>query len=344
MVLLTANPRNINEADFPTEGTPEEQWLFLLNYALLAPSEYNTQPWRFRVQGDIVELCMDPSRRLPVVDPEDREMLISCGAACLNLRLAARHFGYLAWMESFILNEQPEILVRLGLGTRQEVTEEDERLFAAIPRRHTNRSVYEARSVPEKVLAHLQHEAGREGTWLHLVQDEETRQSITRLIVAGDREQWADKRFRHELAEWVHPRGAESADGLPGSAQAKGSIRQMTSPFVVRTFDLWREEAARNRQFTAGAPVLAVLGTFSDTRADWFNAGKALERVLLRACASSLQTSFVNQPIEVPSLRTWLRQILGRDDFPHLIIRMGYGKPSITTPRRCVQDVLLKHS
>lgn len=128
-------------------------------------------------------------------------MLISCGAACLNLRLAARHFGYLVWMESFILNEQPEILVRLGLGTRQEVTEEDERLFAAIPLRHTNRSVCEERNLPEKVLTQLQHEAGRGGTWLQLVQDEPTRQAITQLIVAGDREQWADKRFRHELAE-----------------------------------------------------------------------------------------------------------------------------------------------
>jgi len=344
MVSLTANPRNINEADFPAAGTPEEQWLFLLNYALLAPSEYNTQPWRFRVQGETVELSLDSSRCLSVVDPENREMLISCGAACLNLRLAARHFGYLAWMESFILNDQPEILVRLGLGTREATTAEDERLFQAIPLRHTNRSVYDERSVAESVLTQLQREAGREGTWLHLVQDDETRQAITRLIVAGDREQWADKRFRHELAEWVHPRGEESADGLPGSAQAKGSIRQMTSPFVVRTFDLWREEAARDRQLTAGAPVLAVLGTFSDHRADWFNAGKALERVLLGACSSGLQTSFVNQPIEVPSLRTWLRQILGRDDFPHLVIRMGYGEPSVLTPRRCVQDVLLEHT
>lgn len=342
MVSLTTNPRNIQETDFPVAGTPEERWLFLLNYALLAPSEYNTQPWRFRVQGDTVEMLTDTSRRLPVVDPDDREMLISCGAACLNLRLAARHFGYLAWMENFILNEQPEILVRLGFGPREAALAEEERLFQAIPLRHTNRSIYEKRSVPAEVLTHLQQEAGREGAWLHLIEDDDTRQAITRLIVAGDREQWADKHFRHELAEWVHPRGTESADGLPGSAQAKGSMRRMTSPFVVRTFDLWREEAARDQQLAAGAPVLAVLGTFSDTRADWFNVGKALERVLLGACADGLQTSFVNQPIEVPALRIWLRQLLGRDDFPHLVIRIGYGQPSITTPRRCVQDVLLK--
>ncbi|HEX7737339.1 MAG TPA: hypothetical protein VF458_21005 [Ktedonobacteraceae bacterium] len=342
MIPLTTNPRTIKEEDFPAQGAPEEHWLFLLNYALLAPSEYNTQPWKFRVQGEQVELRVDTSRQLPVVDPEGREMLISGGAACLNLRLAAHHFGYQAWMENCMLNEQPELLARLGLGMKEIASEDDESLFAAIPLRHTNRSAYDDRAVPEGILAQLQHDAGQEGTWLQIVQDEPTRQAVTRLIVAGDREQWADKRFRHELAEWVRSGGVESADGLPGTAQAKGSIHQMASPFVVRTFDLWREEAARDRQLTAAAPVLAVLGTFADTRADWFAAGRALERVLLRACASGLQTSFVNQPIEVPSLRDWLRKILMRDDYPQLVIRIGYGEPHITTSRRCVQDVLVE--
>jgi hypothetical protein len=192
------------------------------------------------------------------------------------------------------------------------------------------------------MLSQLQQQAGREGTWLQLIQDEPTRQAITRLIVAGDREQWADKRFRNELAEWVQAGTSPRMDGLPGSAEAKGSIHSMNSPFLVRTFDLWREEAARDQRLAAGAPVLAVLGTFSDTRADWFAAGMALERVLLEACASGLQTSFVNQPIEVPPLRVWLRQLLDRPDFPQLVLRMGYGQPNLTTVRRNVRDTLLE--
>src|SRR5581483_7146522 len=136
---------------------------------------------------------------------------------------------------------------------------------------------------------------------------------------AGDRRQWADKRFRRELATWVHPRKGGNADGLPGDVRAKGSLGEMTDPFFIRTFDLWREEAARDRQLAAGAPLLAVLGTFNDTPGDWFMAGMAVERILLEACASGLQTSFVNQPIEVPSLRSWLCRALGRRDFPQMV-------------------------
>lgn len=339
--LLNTDPRQVEESDFPTTGTPADQWTFLLNYALLAPSEYNTQPWLFRVQDETVEIYADYTRRLPVVDPQDRELLISCGAACYNLRLAARHFGFHSLMECSVDNGQTDLLARLHFGAKQPATAEEDRLFAAIVRRQSNRSIYEIRAVPPEVLQRLQASAGQEGTWLELVQDAQTRKTISDLIVAGDRRQWADTRFRHELAAWVHPRAGGNVDGLPASVHAKGSFREMTSPFLVRTFDLWREEAARDRQLAAGAPVLAVLGTFNDTPGDWFLAGMAVERVLLEACASGLQTSFVNQPIEVPSLRSWLCQALGRKDFPQLVLRIGYGRTAPWTPRRSVQDVLL---
>jgi hypothetical protein len=133
-------------------------------------------------------------------------------------------------------------------------------------------------------------------------------------------------------------------DGLPGSARPGGSSQSTDSPLLVRTFDLWSEKAEedRDQQLAAGAPVLAVLGTFNDTPGDWFAAGLAIERVLLEACASGLQTSFVNQPIEIPALRARLCRTLGRTDFPQVVIRMGYGDPVSFTPRRNVRDVLLE--
>jgi hypothetical protein len=194
---LKADPRAVAESDFQAAGTPAEQWCFLINYALLAPSEYNAQPWKFRVQDSRVELYADSSRRLPVVDPEDRELLISCGAACLNLRLAARHFGYQVQTDCLVLDDQPDLLARLRFGTKEPATSEEDQLFAAIVHRQTNRSFYEDRGVPEDVLDNLQEQAGREGTWLQLVQENQTRKTISDLIVAGDRRQWADTRFRH---------------------------------------------------------------------------------------------------------------------------------------------------
>lgn len=65
----------------------------LLQSAVLAPSSHNTQPWRFRISGDRVELYADRTRALPVNDPENRELTISCGCALMNIRVAAAEAG-----------------------------------------------------------------------------------------------------------------------------------------------------------------------------------------------------------------------------------------------------------
>ena len=340
MFDLRANPWTVLEADFPVTGPPTEQLQFLLSYAVLAPSEYNTQPWLFNVTNRTVALYADRSRHLPRLDPDDRELVISCGAAFLNLRLALRHFGYVDEVEMHSQEDASDILARVSLGRKQQATREEHQLFHAILRRRTNRQVFEGRTVPSALLSSLQEIAGREGAWFQLVQGEEARQAVADLIASGDQVQWADKQFRQELAQWVRPSGLESHDGIPGYANAKGTFASSASPFVVRTFNMGTGESARDRQLAAGSPVLVVLGTFGDSWSDWFSAGQAVEKVLLCARAEEVWASFVNQPIEVPCLRAALSEILGRSGFPQIVLRMGYGPEVAPTPRRSVSEVL----
>ena len=62
-------------------GLPPEAVTAVLEAAGRAPSVHNTQPWAFRVAPDVIELHSDPARRLPVADPDDRELRLACGAA-----------------------------------------------------------------------------------------------------------------------------------------------------------------------------------------------------------------------------------------------------------------------
>ncbi|MGW2650734.1 hypothetical protein ACWC2T_39080 [Streptomyces sp. NPDC001393] len=61
-----------------------------------APSLYNTQPWRFRLDPDNValELRAAPERGLRHADPVGRALHLSANAAVFNLRVAAAHFGW----------------------------------------------------------------------------------------------------------------------------------------------------------------------------------------------------------------------------------------------------------
>ena len=334
------DPWAIAEADFPAGGEPGEQLRFLLGYAVLAPSTHNSQPWRFRAHGERLELLADRTRALPVSDPDDRELTLSCGCALYHLRVAARRFGWRGEVVTWPDPTDPDLFARLGLGEAGDATPEELAEFGAILRRRTHRGRFDARPVPNEVLTELRVLATEEGAWLHLVEAEEERAALADLINEADARQGSDPRFRRELAAWLHPSRRESGDGIPDHALGAEELKFYRGPLVVRTFDRGDGEAARERQVAEGSPVLAVLGTDHDTAPAWLKAGQALGRLLLRARSLGLFASYLNQPVEVPEVRAQLPDVLGRDGKPQLVLRFGFGAEPPPTPRRPLAAVL----
>jgi nitroreductase len=336
------NPWEISERTFPKTGKPSDKLRYLLSYAVLAPSEHNSQPWLFKITAEEIELHADRTRALPVCDPEDRELVMACGAALLNLRIALRHFGFEGKVKTFPEKDDPDLLARVGFGGKHKPTAEDDLLFRAITQRRTNRMPFEARNIPQEALAELGAAASREGAWLQFVLGEKARNKVADLVAEADRIQMADRTFRRELAAWMHRNRTVSHDGMPGYAMGLGSLTSNLAPIVVRTFDFGKGQAAKDRQLAAGSPVLAVLGTNANAPENWLSAGQALERVLLRAGAEDISASFLNQPIEVPELHASLREALGLKGVPQLLLRLGYGPKVKPTPRRTAGEVLMR--
>jgi hypothetical protein len=336
-------PWNVS-AGFPEGGEAAEKLTFLLRYAVLAPSGHNTQPWLFRVEGDTVELHADRTQALAVVDPEDRALVISCGAALFNLRVALRRFGYRD--DTYELLPDPDdadLLARIRLVEGESPSPEEEALFEAIPKRRTTRAAYDERDVPNELERELEEEAVQEDVWLHLAPEAE-RRMIAELIAEGDRAQMADKRFRRELAAWVHPNRSREKRGMRGYGFGFRDLMSHAGPLVIRTFDIGKGQAAKDRELAERSPLLGVLGTADESPRAWLAAGQAMERILLRACAHGLTSSFLNQPVEVEALRPRLAEAIDRTGSkPQLVMRFGYGPDVEHSPRASVDDVLLEH-
>lgn len=336
------DPWRVAEQVFPASGSTEDQIRFLLGYAILAPSSHNTQPWNFRIGESHVDLFADRDRGLPIVDPDDRELTISCGAALYYLRLAAHCFGFQVTVEPFPDRSQPDLLARVRLAPDGDAVSAEERaLLTAIPRRRTNRAAFAQRPVPPHLLDALGEVAEAEDAWFHVVAGEQQRATVATLITEGDRLQWANPAFRRELASWMRPDRTTRRDGMPGSGFGFGEIESLAAPVLIRTFDMGRGRAAKDQELALGSPVLAVLGTDADTPEARLNAGQAVARVLLRATVDDVSASFLNQPNEIPALRTRLGETLGRPGSPQMLMRLGYGPPGPHTPRRPVEDVIL---
>jgi hypothetical protein len=310
-----------------------EQLQSLVRYATLAPSSHNTQPWRFRVAERYIDIAEDVARALPQTDPQRRELAISCGCALMNLRIAALRLLLQPHVELLPDGLDADTCARVEWFAG-EAGEFDQQLFDAIPGRRTHRKAFTDRAVSDELVRGLDAAATREGGWLTVIAATNLRGTIADLVADGDRTQWANEEWRRELANWLRPR--QSGDGLP-----MPFLKSVFTRARVRRSDLGESMAARSRKLVMDAPVLAVLGTYGDAKADWLVGGQALQRMLLWGVGNGLQAGFLNQPLQVPALRERVTNLLGVAGFPQMVVRIGYPAEELTpTPRRPLEDVM----
>ncbi len=79
--MTSTNPWQVDEDHFPSSASSADRLRFLLRYAVLAPSSHNTQPWKFRIIGNQIDVFIDEERWLKVADDDQRELHISVGCA-----------------------------------------------------------------------------------------------------------------------------------------------------------------------------------------------------------------------------------------------------------------------
>ena len=228
--------------------------------------------------------------------------------------------------------DQPLLLAVVRLAGPRQARPDERELHAAVTRRHTNRGPFSGRSVPPGILAELT-DAGRvEGCILHLLDREETAR-VLYLARDAERDLLADPGYRAELARWAG--GPRDRDGMPDSALAP---RSPDCPAPVREFAPGRPAPTGYAWFEEH-PQLAVLSTTSGGKADWLRAGQALQRVLLTATSRGLSASPLTQPLETTD--AWLvRDPRSGHEEPQMILRIGYGLPVSSSPRRPVAEVL----
>ncbi|QJY47716.1 Acg family FMN-binding oxidoreductase [Pseudonocardia broussonetiae] len=318
-------------------GLTAEQTELVLATAGRAPSLHNTQPWAFRVRPDLLELHADPQRRLPVVDPADRELRMACGAALFTLRLALIDLGVRPLVTVLPDRRHPTLVAEIRRGGSILPTPEQRRLLEAVPRRHTNRSPFTDIAVTPPERHALRRAAADEGAWLHLVTATDELATLQRLAVRAHQEQDADPAFRAELRRWTGT-SPRRPDGVPVAAGGPRPV--LHDRWVLRDFtDGTAPQRAPGREFESD-PLIAVLtshltGPHADVRA-----GEALQRVLLTATADGLSVSFLSQLIEVDRARDELRRLVGGPLPPQAVLRVGRGWPAVPIPRRPVADLV----
>ncbi len=304
-----------------------------LETAVLAPSLHNSQPWRFQVQRDTIELRLPTEQVLPVGDPGGRAARIACGAALYNWRLAC----------AVELGRQPEVLLlpegrhgrtiaALRPGRPRPATPRERARYAAIPRRHINRYPFRAGTEVDREHRWALTEAARaQDCWLTILDPGVRHDLVSGLVNDADDTLRADPSYQREQQRWTHP-APERPEGIPApSAGVRPEPEDLPRG---------RDYGGRPRRHEFDTDLLAVLGAQGETEADQVAIGQALQAVLLTATEGGLAVSLFSQPFEVPAIIHQLRETLGRLGTPYLVMRIGYpSRPVPSTPRHPIDDV-----
>jgi hypothetical protein len=306
--------------------------------ALLAPSVHNTQPWRFVLRPDSLDVLADHSRQLAVLDPTGRQLHLSLGCALLNARVSLAADGCTATVLRLPEPGRPELVARIVFEDGDPVDPVLAALEPDIALRQTNRRRFTADPVPDELVGTLVRTAAGEGAQLHPVVDSEDRQALARLSQKADVAQISDPAYRAELRAWT----SNDSTRLDGVRAAVVPHVDGTSgdEVPIRDFDTQGAGWLPAQTYSSADQCLLLLGTETDSPQDWIRAGEALERVWLEITRAKFVASLFSQVIEVGALRVQLRDELRLGMHPHIVLRVGRAPVTAASLRRHISDVL----
>ncbi len=312
----------------------------LVRYAALAPSSHNTQCWKFAWEGEgkAITIVPDLARRCPAVDPDDHHLWVSLGCAAENLIQAALAHGLQGHAQFDPATDAVRVLLE---PTPPRTTP----LFTAISQRQCSRSDYDGKPLSGEELTLLQRAGSSDTVRLLLLNERTAIEQVLDHVVQGNTAQMADPAFVKELKAWIRFNGADAVrtrDGLYSAASGNPNIPAWLGDLAFGwVFTSKSENAKYARQVRSSAGIAVFAGQVAN-KAHWVDVGRCYERFALQATALGIRNAFLNQPVEVASLRPQFAAAVGlAGQRPDLVVRFGRGPALPRSLRRPVQAVLV---
>jgi nitroreductase len=303
----------------------------LIQYALLAPSSHNTQPWLFNIRNEnSIEIYADQTRWLKIADRDQREMHISIGCALENLLIAARRFGFETTANYFPQSENKNLVAVIMFSQAEKLI--DDELFPFLTSRSTFHGTFLDEKIGADALSEIEKCCTENEIHLYLTNEDKIREKVDDLIVRSDALQFADPEFRKELSYWI-------GQGAFGNSWLMAQIGSL----AVAYLDLGKSTAKTDRKVLRSAPVLGLITSKENDHISYVKTGQVFERIYLTARKFGLGVRPMSQIVQIPEHKEELRKLISQSqEFPQQPFLLGYAEiPDSHTPRRNIDEVLV---
>lgn len=317
-------------------------FLEMVKYAVKAPSGHNTQPWKFRLMRSSIEVYPNFAYALPAVDPDNREMYISLGAAVENLCIAANHLGYSSTPS---IKKEHEGTFKINIDLHKDTVTKDP-LFSQIEKRQTNRSVYNGQLISEDTIDIIKRIRPEDNIAFYLFKKNDVCFNSLELEVEnGNRIQMNDDAFKDELKNWIRfndGQAEEAGDGLTNRVMGSPAVPGFLGKFIIGFFLKPEKQNKADIEKIESSSHFVLFTIKNDIPEEWISLGRSLERFLLKTTELGLANAYMNQPCEIPELSNRIRTNLPiNNEYPVLLLRIGYSHAAAYSHRRLLEKAIM---
>jgi len=305
----------------------EETDVTILYHASLAPSGHNSQPWFVKIlEPKKWIIGIDPQRRLPAVDPINRESLLSIGAFIENLSIAAGTMGLKANIEVIAKNPLDEEVVRISLKKGKLAKYPLQRLI----KRRTVRGGYQPSEIKSSEVATLsEHLRDR---LFYFPRDTEHAQCIQEGAIEYFRAQSYRPEAQRELSEWFRLKTADAKKHRNGLTTESMEIKGFVG-WYLRTF-MDKEDTIKEGFIKKGIDKTAkqvaegggwfIITSDGESVFELIDTGRRFERMALKARELNLGIHPMTQFLEEQEGREIISKNHDKKMIPQFILRVGY--------------------
>jgi hypothetical protein len=335
--IVAALPRDVVHAQGITNKTTNNKAMQradstiqqILSYGMHAPSSHNTQPWKVKLEGNRLKVFGDFERRLRIVDPNNREFLLSISAFIETIDLAAVAMGNQLKIEPFLdsISADKELFSVEVKGSNLSSTNAT---LSLIENRFTDRKNYNFGEITDKHISNLQ-DLDRENVH-YFSSNSPSGKLISELQIEAFTKQSNDKSKQLELSDWLRfdkDQKEKLGDGLfPEMLGLNGLPKFVWYSFFNKKSAVGSsfinqgiKSAVEQIKHTSG---FLVITSNSRESISIYESGRLYQKTLLKCTELSIRNHTISQILEEVPMKDQIGDNLELKKPIQFIIRLGY--------------------
>lgn len=312
----------------------------IIDYARLAPSVHNVQPWRFSLNENEITVFVEQSRMLHIGDQTRRELWISMGICIEAVLTAAEGLGFDAGLNYSQAEhlDKPIAVIKVSF-TGKEKPE----LLKLLENRHSYRETLAPTQLPKAFAAQSRQALETlTSTDIIITHDESIKTTVADMANRGMKIALSSSEFRRELVPLLHTNWSRAKTGLHGFVMGLnwlGSLWQKIS--LSLGVDTGRQGKADRRRVLEASELIFIVSK-GDVGPYWLEAGRAYLKIALLLTHHNLAHSTITAPIEGGRFHEDIEKMLGTNKRLLCLLRVGKATVPVkrTSPRLSTEELI----